>query len=70
MTRNLQTRIETAFPIYDEQAKKIIMDIMQIQLKDNTKARLIGVENTNQYVSKEGKVSVRTQYDTYKYFAN
>ncbi len=70
MTRNLQTRIETAFPLYDEQARKIILDIINIQLKDNNKARLIGIENTNKYVSKEGNESIRTQYDTYKYFQN
>ena len=69
MTRNLQTRIETAFPVYDEQAKKIIMDIISIQLNDNTKARLIGIENTNQYVIKDGNDSIRTQYATYKYLA-
>jgi polyphosphate kinase len=67
MTRNLQNKIETAFPVYDEQAKKIILDIINIQLSDNTKARLIGIENTNKYVSKEGKLSIRTQYDTYEY---
>ncbi len=70
MTRNLQTRIETAFPVYDEQARKIILDIINIQLSDNCKSRLIGIENTNQYVSKAGNKSIRTQYDTYQYFQN
>jgi polyphosphate kinase len=67
MTRNLQTRIETAFPIYDEQARKIILDIINIQLNDNTKARLIGIENSNQYVKKSGNANIRTQYETYIY---
>jgi polyphosphate kinase len=67
MTRNLQTRIETAFPVYDEQARKIILDIINIQLNDNCKARLIGIKNSNQYVIKVGNVSIRTQYDTFKY---
>lgn len=70
MTRNLQTRVETAFPIYDKEAQKIILDIIQIQLSDNTKARLIGVENTNEYVSKGDNSSTRTQYDTYTYLSN
>jgi polyphosphate kinase len=70
MTRNLQTRIETAFPVYDEQARKIVLDIINIQLNDNSKARLIGIENSNQYVSKDGNISIRTQYDTYEYFQN
>ncbi len=70
MTRNLQMRIEVAFPIYDENAKKIISDIINIQLSDNTKARLISIENTNKYVSNENQKRIRAQYDTYEYLAS
>ncbi len=70
MTRNLQMRIEVAFPIYDENAKKMILDIINIQLSDNTKARLISIENTNKYVSNENQKRIRAQYDTYEYLAS
>ena len=39
MSRNIDTRVEVGFPIYDEQLKTEIKEIIKIQLEDNTKAR-------------------------------
>ena len=35
MRRNLSRRIETAFPIWDPEIKRSIIDILKIQLQDN-----------------------------------
>lgn len=66
MNRNLHNRIECAFPIYDENIKQEIRDIINIQLSDNTKARLIDIEYDNKYVTND-KPKVRAQMDTYEY---
>ena len=38
MRRNLNRRIETAFPILDPEIKQEVIDILHIQLQDNVKA--------------------------------
>ena len=50
MVRNLDHRIEVATPILDPKIKKELIDIIQIQLKDNQKARIIDSELLNKYV--------------------
>jgi polyphosphate kinase len=41
MLRNLEHRIEVTIPIEDENSKNMIREILDIQLRDNCKARLI-----------------------------
>ena len=60
MTRNLSRRIEAAFPIYSPAIKKEIIQMLQIQLSDNVKARLLDAEQKNSYV-KNNKVSIQAQ---------
>ncbi|ADY50733.1 Polyphosphate kinase [Pseudopedobacter saltans DSM 12145] len=67
MTRNLDRRIEVGFPVYDEEIKEEIRDIIDIQLSDNTKAREINSLNNNRYKRNRSKLKVRSQQDTYKY---
>jgi len=67
MTRNLSWRIETVFPVYDENIKRQIRDVITIQWKDNVKARIIDRESRNQYRKTEGK-AVQSQVETYRYF--
>lgn len=69
MRRNLHNRIECAFPVYDDDIKKEIMDIINIQLNDNTKARLIDKDFDNKFV-RDGKPQVRAQVDIYNYLKN
>lgn len=66
MTRNLDHRMEVGFPIVDHDVRREIRDIINIQLSDNTKARIIDAENTNSYRAK-GKTSNRSQIDIYNY---
>ncbi len=67
MTRNIDRRVEVAFPIYDPDIKKEIRDIINIQLRDNTKAREINQTNNNRYIGAKSKVRHRAQEDTYYY---
>lgn len=66
MSRNLDRRIETAFPILDKNLQQQLLDIFNIQWSDNTRARIINSEQNNQYVE-PGIPLVRAQFDTYSY---
>ena len=66
MVRNLDHRIEVATPILDSSIKKELIDIIQIQLKDNQKARIIDPELLNKYVP-SSRQKIKSQEETYNY---
>ncbi len=66
MNRNLNSRIELCFPIYDTLIKNEVMDVLQLQLRDNTKARYLDKAHTNLPVHSEEKRKIRAQIETYK----
>lgn len=68
MTRNLSRRVETAFPIYDEELRTQILDIMDLQWKDNVKARIIDAEQYNAYQKDGSDLAIQSQIETYYYF--
>ena len=68
MQRNFDHRIEVSTPIYDKDIQKELMTMIQIQLKDNCKARTISGENVNQYRKTGSKEKIRSQFEIYKYF--
>ena len=71
MVRNFDYRIEVACPIYDPSIQEELMTILKMQLRDNSKARLLGEYNTNEYVERtEGVMKFQSQAETYKYFRN
>ena len=67
MIRNFDHRFEVATPVYDKKLKQELWDILQIQLKDNVKARLVNSNPPNQYKKTESKVATRSQKVTYEY---
>ncbi len=68
MTRNLDHRSEVATPIYDEKIKKIIKDLINIQLKGNQKVRIIDRHQTNKYKQPTATEEIiRAQDKTYEY---
>ncbi|MDQ0638758.1 polyphosphate kinase [Pedobacter sp. W3I1] len=69
MNRNIYRRIEVCFPIYNEQIKQEIMDIIEIQKQDNVQAVCID-ENMNNIPVKNGGVPVESQYDIYTLLKN
>jgi polyphosphate kinase len=66
MLRNLEHRVEATCPVLDERIKQELKDILNIQLHDNVKARLLNNGLTNEYVPKTKK-KVRSQVETYNY---
>ena len=68
MSRNLDRRIEVISPVLDEDIFNEFKDILNIQLKDNVKARIQDKEESNTYVQKEDdEETVRSQYAIYDY---
>ena len=70
MTRNMDNRVEVTAPIYDNNLKKIMIDLMDLQFKDTVKARLIDEDQSNPYVSRGNRRKVRCQISTYEYIKN
>ncbi len=66
MSRNLHRRIEVAFPILDPNIKQEIVDILKIQLADNTSAVWINEKLENLFKTNQEK-TIRAQRDTYEY---
>ena len=70
MTRNLYYRIECAFPLYDQAVKDEINDFLDIQLKDNVKARIVDAGHNNHYKMGEKGKQFRSQKMLYQYYQN
>lgn len=66
MVRNLDNRIEVTTPIFDPEIQQELKDMLLIQLKDNSKARIVDGEMKNQYKKNE-EPPVRAQIDIHKY---
>ncbi len=66
MTRNLDHRIELGAPIYDQRIYQQLRHIIDLQLRDNTKARCLDPGTLNDYFPK-GENEYRAQTDTYNY---
>ena len=68
MERNFDNRIEVACPIFDRELQRELMTMLQIQLRDNTKARIINHTKSNQYVKGNPNLKINSQVETYKFF--
>lgn len=66
MKRNLNRRIETAFPILDESIKQKIITTLQLQLQDNTQACVIDEHLQNIPVAYNPENPVRAQQKIYE----
>ena len=67
MSRNIDGRIEVATPVYDERLKQRILDILDLQLSDTCKARVIDAEQQNEYVKRGNRRKIRSQVAIYDY---
>lgn len=62
MERNMDRRVEVAFPILDEALKAELIRFLELQWSDNVKARLIDAKQTNPYrKAARGTRTVRSQ---------
>jgi polyphosphate kinase len=68
MTRNLDRRVEIACPIYDKAVQQDIRALIDLQLKDNMKARIINSIQDNEYVSVRGSKKIRSQVEIYEHY--
>lgn len=68
MVRNLDHRFEVICPLYDKNLQKETMDMLQIQLADNVKARLLDSSQINLYKPSISDEKVRSQFALYDYF--
>lgn len=68
MGRNMDRRIEVAFPVNDPSIQRMVLDLMEIQWKDGVKARSINRTQTNPYRKpKRPDPTSRSQTATYQY---
>jgi polyphosphate kinase len=66
MPRNLNRRLEVACPIYNREIRNELKEMLNIQLKDNSKARILDANLLNKY--NEGETQVyRAQEDYYRF---
>ncbi len=66
MVRNLDHRIEAACPILDDSIRQELKEVLDIQLSDNVKARILDNELSNAYVQTKGK-KIRSQIEIGNY---
>lgn len=69
MKRNLDRRIEIAFPITDKIIKETLCKTLEFQMGDNVKARIINEVQDNQFVNSNNSIKIRSQIETYEYLA-
>ena len=67
MKRNLRSRVECVFPVYDPDLKKELHKVLKIQLSDNVKACEVDENLKNMRVIREG-TEIRAQMAIYEYF--
>jgi polyphosphate kinase len=67
MVRNLDNRIEVACPVLDKGIQQELKTMLLIQLKDNTKARIVNHEVPNFYKDHEKLPRIRSQVEIYNY---
>ena len=68
MNRNLHSRIEVVFPVYDRSLAKQLDDILQFQLNDTRKAVFMDAElNNTRILPNEGQASIAAQETIYNY---
>ncbi len=61
MPRNLDRRVEIIFPVENEEIKKKVFHILEVELMDNTKAHLLNSQGQYEKIDKRGKTLVNSQ---------
>jgi polyphosphate kinase len=66
MPRNLDHRVETAFPILDPRLQAEVREILELQLADTVKARLLQPDGTTVRAKPAGTAPLRSQEKQYE----
>ncbi len=61
MPRNLDRRVEIIFPVLEEELAKKVMHILEVELADNVKARILEADGTYTRVDRRGRAAVNSQ---------
>lgn len=61
MPRNLDKRVEIIFPVEDEVLKEEVIHILDIQLRDNTKAHILQTDGSYKKEDRRGKEALNSQ---------
>ena len=69
MLRNIDHRIEVTCPVLEKNLKQELIDIINIQLHDNIKARILDNELDNQYVNPRNTKKIRSQIEIFNYLS-
>ncbi|MDF1860053.1 MAG: polyphosphate kinase 1 [Verrucomicrobiales bacterium] len=67
LPRNFDSRVETVFPVYDRKLRNQLREYFEIQWRDNTKARILDHDLSNQYRPADGKPPCRAQFEIEEY---
>ena len=67
MVRNIDHRIEIACPVLENDLKQELINIINIQLSDNVKARELDNELSNQYINPRNTKKIRSQIEIFNY---
>lgn len=69
MVRNIDHRVEVACPILDKHIRQDLINIIQLQLAENDKARILDNHQRNEYVPrKDSEPVLRSQFEIYDYW--
>ena len=63
MPRNLDRRVEIVFPVEDENIKKEILHVLDLEFRDNVKAHILQPDGTYEKQDKRGKMLVNSQME-------
>src|SRR5690606_24501485 len=67
MPRNLNRSIEVAWPVYVDDIREDLKEMLKIKLRDNTKPRILDPELQNLYNKQNLEATFRAHEDYYKY---
>ena len=65
MVRNFDHRIEVACPVFEKSIQEELKEIIEIQLEDNVKARILDNDLSNEYVTEPGEKQIRSQIEIF-----
>ncbi|MGH7353071.1 MAG: polyphosphate kinase 1 [Candidatus Rokuibacteriota bacterium] len=66
MPRNLDRRVEIAFPILDPALRAVVREVLEVQLTDNVKARRILSTGSSVRIRPDGAAAIRSQERLYE----
>jgi polyphosphate kinase len=68
MVRNLDRRFEVVCPVKSAEIQKELFEMLQMQLHDNRRARIVNGKRSNEYKNQKAAEPIRSQEATYNYF--